>query len=482
MMKKQKTYWMASVWGGLLVLGLSGCATRHEGQITLRPDAVAVYPDADRQVELDLSFRVPADYFTKRSRLFLTPWLAVGDSMVQAYEPLVLDAAIYRKKVERLAVLEDYNDPYAEQAVPVDHAEAFRVQYKDTLLLPEGVNAGRLYVIASTDGCGECSGVDTLLMATIDDPLSRLTDTWRVVEPEFVIRPKVRDGEGKAHLRFALNRFDMDPALGNNRQEMEQMMRVLRPVLKDSLSTVNRLSITGVASADGPLKLNTELARNRATAAKDWLVAHLDIDASTERKIAVDSRPEGWMPVVEAMRRADDPDADVVEAVVEKYADRGDDVQEMYIRRLPCWNKVRDTYLQNDRVVEYRYSYTIKSFTSDVEMLRLYRSRPDAFNEEELLRVTTLVRDEAERKAVYQTVLRFFPRSEVAANNLAVIYLNEGNVEEAEALWRQSADRSEEARYNLGLLLAKQRRLDEAVRLLAPFDDGNARIVKSVME
>ena len=188
------------------------------------------------------------------------------------------------------------------------------------------------------------------------------------------------------------------------------------------------------------------------------------------------------MPVVEAMRRADDPDADVVEAVVEKYADRGDDVQEMYIRRLPCWNKVRDTYLQNDRVVEYRYSYTIKSFTSDAEMLRLYRSRPDAFNEEELLRVSTLVRDEAERKAVYQTVLRFFPRSEVAANNLAVIYLNEGNAEEAEALWRQSADRSEEARYNLGLLLAKQRRLDEAVRLLAPFDDGNARIVKSVME
>ena len=119
---------------------------------------------------------------------------------------------------------------------------------------------------------------------------------------------------------------------------------------------------------------------------------------------------------------------------------------------------------------------------SDAEMLRLYRSRPDAFNEEELLRVTTLVMDEAERKAVYQTVLRFFPRSEVAANNLAVIYLNEGNAEEAEALWRQSADRSEEARYNLGLLLAKQRRLDEAVRLLAPFDDGNARIVKSVME
>ena len=260
------------------------------------------------------------------------------------------------------------------------------------------------------------------------------------------------------------------------------MMHVLRPVLQDSLSTLDHLSITGVASADGPLKLNTELARNRATAAKDWLVNRLGLSASAARKITVDSRPEGWMPVVDAMRRAGDPDADAVEAIINKYADRGDDVQEMYIRRLPCWNKVRDTYLQRDRVVEYRYSYTVKSFTSDEEMLRLYRSRPDAFNEEELLRVSTLTQTEAARKEVYQTVLRFFPRSAVAANNLALIYLAEGNASEAEALWRQASALSEEARYNLGLFLAKERKLDEAVRLLAPFDDENARIVKSIQE
>ena len=171
-----------------------------------------------------------------------------------------------------------------------------------------------------------------------------------------------------------------------------------------------------------------------------------------------------------------------MEAIVDKYADRGDDVQETYIRRLPCWDKVRDIYLQRDRVVEYRYSYTVKSFTSDAEMLRLYRTRPDAFNEEELLRVSTLVKTEAARKEVYQTVLRFFPRSSVAANNLALIYLAEGNASEAEALWRQALEQSEEARYNLGLLLAKERKLDEAVRLLAPFDDENARIVKSIQE
>ncbi|WP_140392824.1 hypothetical protein [Parabacteroides sp. An277] len=482
MMTMNKTYGIASMCGGLLVFALSGCATHPKGQMAVRPEVAKVLPDANRQVRLDLSFRIPADYFTKRSRLFLTPCLMVGDSVVQAYEPLVLDAAIYRKKMARLEVLEDYNDPYAEQAVPVDNAEAFRIQYKDTLLLPEDVNAGKIFAIASTDGCGECSGVDTLLIATIDDPLSRLTDTWRVAEPKFVVRPKVRDGEGKAHLQFALNRFDMNPELGNNRQEMEQMMRVLRPVLQDSLSTLDHLSITGVASADGPLKLNTDLARNRATAAKDWLVNRLRLSASAARKITVDSRPEGWMPVVDAMRRAGDPDADAVEAIVDKYAGRGDDVQETYIRRLPCWDKVRDTYLQRDRVVEYRYSYTVKSFTSDAEMLRLYRTRPDAFNEEELLRVSTLVKTEAARKEVYQTVLRFFPRSAVAANNLALIYLAEGNASEAEALWRQASAQSEEARYNLGLLLAKERKLDEAVRLLAPFDDENARIVKSIQE
>ena len=84
--------------------------------------------------------------------------------------------------------------------------------------------------------------------------------------------------------------------------------------------------------------------------------------------------------------------------------------------------------------VEYVYTYTLKSFTTDAELLDMYGKRPDAFNEEELLRVSTLKKTPEEKKEVYRTILHYFPQSQVAANNLAVLLLREDKADEAEAV------------------------------------------------
>lgn len=483
-MRKDKIY---RIWrDGMMIClacGLAACATRREGRIAVDRAADApLVPDSRWEVPLDVTFRVPADYLSERQRLVIVPRLTAGDSLLAEYEPVVLDAPIYAKKRYRREKLENYEDPYKEVARLVEETDkALRIPYHTTVQLPEGLTEARVSAIVTADGCGECSGIDTVALAEIADPLSGLVRTWRMVEPEFVVREKRRDGEGKAHFAFAINRYDIDPELGNNRAEMEKMLQALRPVLTDSLATLDRLSITGIASADGPLKLNTELAFNRAEAAKSWLVGRLGIDAATGRKITVDSRPEGWEPVLEAMRAANDPDAEALAGVLDRYADAPEDTQERYIRRLAAWDNIRENYLAGDRVVEYRYSYTIRSFTSDSEMLALYATRPDAFNEAELLRVSTLVASDEEREAVYRTTLRLFPASAVAANNLALMLIERGDETEAETLLEQAAGNLPEARYNLGLMKALRRETTEAARLLEPFDDGNVRLVKRLV-
>lgn len=462
-----------------LMVGLTGCSTVRKGQVEAIGVEKALVPDSRWEVPVAVTFRIPADYLSKRARLVITPQLLVGDSLRGEYEPIVLDAEIYAKKRYRMERLEAYQDPYKKQARLVeDRSQVLEVPYRTTVALPAGTREAELRAVISNDGCGECSGIDTIPMASIVDPLSRLKPEFRSVTPKFVIREKRRDGEGKAHLQFVINRFDMNPELGDNRAEMTKMSEALRPVLADTLATLNHLAITGIASADGPVKLNTELARNRAESAKEWLVAEWGISSEVERRIAVDSRPEGWKPVLEAMRVANDPDADAVEEVLTRYADQTEDTQERYIRRLACWNNIKEHYLQGDRVVEYRYSYTIRSFTSDAEMLALYESRPDAFNEEELLRVSALVNDDTKRMEVYRTVLRFFPRSAVAANNLALLLWERG--EEAERLLAGAVDTLPEARYNLGMMKASRRDIDGAARLLEPFDDADARLVKDL--
>lgn len=466
-----------------LACGLAGCATRQATtRVTVGPTVAELVPDSRWEVPLDVTFHVPAGYLAERQRLVIVPRLTVGDSLLAEYEPIVLDAPIYAKKKYRRERLEGYEDPYRGQARLVEETDkALEVPYQATVQLPEGMTEAQLSAVVTADGCGECAGIDTIVLAEIADPLSGLAKTWRVVEPEFVVREKRRDGEGKAHFAFAINRYDIDPALGDNRAEMEKMLQALRPVLTDSLATLDRLSIIGIASADGPLKLNTTLAYNRAEAAKSWLVGRLGIDAATGRKIAVDSRPEGWEPVLEAMRAANDPDAEALAEVLDRHAGEPEDTQERYIRRLPAWDNIRENYLAGDRVVEYRYSYTIRSFTSDSEMRALYETRPDAFNEAELLRVSTLVDSDAEREAVYRTALRLFPGSAIAANNLALMLIGRGEADEAEALLERVAGDLPEARYNLGLLKALRRETAEAARLLEPFDDPNARLVKRLM-
>lgn len=509
MMKAKHIYYLLPLF--LMWTDIFAAVHSSEKQITVQPRrSVALVPDSTRGVWIDVAFQVPEGVFSRRSRLIIVPQLLEGDSLRAEYVPLVADAPVYSRKRYRRQKLEGYVDPYAAVARPVDHPQKGLVlPYRQYVKLPEGVTGGRIVAVVTADGCGECSSVDTLLLGSVSNLLPLVGGEYRLnwMERPFVVRPKVMNGTGEAHLQFKVNKYDIDLSLGNNREEMERMLETLRPLVNDPLTTLNRFEIYGMASADGSLAYNTTLSANRANAARQWLAEQLHLRADVLKRFKVGSRPEGWEPVLEAMRRDGHPDTLKVQEILEKYAGQNDDVQERYIRRLACWNDIKDKYLQKDRKVEYAYSYTVKSFTTDRELLEVYATRPDAFNEDELLRVAMLQTTDANREQVYRTALKQFPQSELAACNLAAILLRSGRAGEAARLLEgvkstapevvnaraaalaqtgQTAEAirlleplaasSEEARYNLGLLYAAQNRAKEAYDCLRPFADVNSAI------
>ncbi len=433
--KKFNTVGIACV----MLFTMQGCSQHRlasgADRMTIEPAPYTVAPDSTGNADIDIRLHIPHNYFSSRSRLFVVPTLVAADTVVKAYRPLVLDAPIYSKKMRRRAVLNGEADPYADiaQTLPTT-ARDYSADYKGSLRVPAAIDSARLVAVASADGCGRCTGIDTVEIGTIVRPktVKRLNLTWQVAQ--FEVRPKVRQGGGVAHLQFAINRYDINLDMGNNRAELAHMLKDIAPILNDSLATLNSLSIYGMASADGPLGFNTQLARNRANAARQWLDSQL---LSGERMAGIahiGSRPEGWQPVLDAMIKAGDADSTALKAILTKYASANDDVQERYIRRLPAWQRIRDRYLDKDRKVEYAYSYTIRSFTTDKEMLAMYATRPDAFNEDELLHVAALATDDATREQVYRTTLKYFPQSAIATNNLAIILERNGKTAEAEAL------------------------------------------------
>lgn len=495
----------------LCLLGLTGCrSARTAPQITAGPVETLV-PDSNSAVTVDVTVEVPAHAFSKRSRLVVVPQLLSADTVVAECTPLVLDAPVYRKKMERREVLHGYRDSLQGSVQAVSHRKSYSFPYQERVTVPAGISGGRITAVISADGCGECSLVDSVDMAYIGNlptliaPKEELHLNW--MEPEYVIRPKVIKGRGEALLQFVINRHDINLNMGNNREEMNRMLETLQRIATDSLATLQTVSIYGMASADGSYAFNTTLSRNRAQAARRWLEQQLQIDLEQQVAFSIGSRPEGWMPVLQAMRADRHPDTLLVQRILEQYPGENDDPAEYRIRRLACWPDIRARYLQKDRKVEYEYTYTVRNFTTDAELLDMYGKRPDAFNEEELLRVSTLKTSPEEKMEVYRTLLHYFPQSQVAANNLAVLLLRQDRPDEAEAVLRSLDEYSPEvlntraaiyvyrnqyekavelldtrvdlpeARYNLGLLKAARRQLDEAYRLLHTYNDVNAAVV-----
>ncbi len=254
----------------------SGCASHRGGKrIAVEPGEGVLTLDSARKAELDITFHVPESYFSKRSRLYLSPDLYSGDSLIKEYPQVVLDAPIFTKKSQRTAVLEKKIDSVAITSKEVDNRDAQSIPYRLTIEMPEGFDGGEVIAKVSTDGCGVCKGIDTLHLAGISNPVTLIDvkESFNLdwIEPEFKIKPKIRSGQGVARLQFIINRYDIRPELGRNKVELDSMLAKLGPILADTLATLECVKITGVASADGSLRFNTPLARNRANSAMKLL-------------------------------------------------------------------------------------------------------------------------------------------------------------------------------------------------------------------
>lgn len=218
---KLKIAYLAIAGIGLALLTvMSSCSKQNivsDKKITCTPDSFMLLPDSSNQAALNLQVHIPKHYFSKRSRLFVIPVLTDSDSIVAKYKPIVLDAPIYRKKMERKWVLDSIADPYDSIAQGVTDTKVdLSVLYNDTITLPANFRKGSLVAVASADGCGECRAISHTKIADVFRPeiKKQLHLNWMM--HTFEIKPKIREGKGVARLEFAINKFDINLKMSNN--------------------------------------------------------------------------------------------------------------------------------------------------------------------------------------------------------------------------------------------------------------------------
>ncbi len=213
---------------------------------------------------------------------------------------------------------------------------------------------------------------------------------------------------------------------------VKEFLAALDAANANERATVKSTEIVAYASPEGAIKLNDKLSDNRSkSASKAWNKITKGHNAQDP---TVKSIGEDWEGFQQLVNESNIEDKDLILRVLSMYSDPA--VRENEIRNM---SKVF-TALKGEILPELRRARLIANvetinYTSE-ELLDLINSNETVLDEEALLRVATLVKDNAQKEKIYDKAYERFG-SQRAKYNLAALYLSEGKDAKAESVLRE---------------------------------------------
>ena len=274
-------------------------------------------------------------------------------------------------------------------------------------------------------------------------------------------------------------------------KSVKDFLAALDAAAADERTTVTSTEIVAYASPEGPENKNNKLSDNRsASANKAWKQVTKGHEAADP---TVRSVGEDWEGFQQLVNESDIEDKHLILRVLSMYSDPA--VRENEIRNMSqVFTALKGEVLPELRRARLIANVEYKNYTND-ELVALLKNNESVLDEEALLRVASVIKDEAQKENIYKKAIDKFG-SDRAQYNLAVLYLNQGKDAKAEAglaevksgdgdvinamgvlalhkedyktaeeCFRKAG--TEEAKANLGTVLILTGQYEEAARVLA---------------
>ena len=155
-------------------------------------------------------------------------------------------------------------------------------------------NAVLLVTLTKTEGCGDI---------TDDSHIKRPLAHPQLVKAKPKIETRTGSVMGSVKVIFPLNRTEIHPELRNNRRELDSIRQTIDDVRSDSANVLDKMTIKGYASPEGPYDNNVRLARERTDSLADYVARNYGVD---RRIISTDYEPEDWEGLKRFIREATD--------------------------------------------------------------------------------------------------------------------------------------------------------------------------------
>lgn len=386
---------------------LTSCGTVPQPeQITVNPSPLAVVGD---KVNADITGTFPVKKFAKKGILTVTPVLKFDGKEIEG--PTVTYVG---EKVKENGTTVSYKQGgQYTQSCSFDYDPAMA---KSELYLRFTAKNGKKEVeipeVKIADGL-----VVTAKLATAEDNETIVTTDkfQRIIQDTL-----------EADIKFMIQQAELRSSETGS-QKVKDLQAAIKDANNDEKKAINKLEVSGYASPDGGMELNTKLADNRQANAQKFLQKQMKKD-KVDAEIEANTTAEDWEGFQAAMENSNIQDKQVVLNVLKMYSDPEE--RETQIKNLSNVYKT----IADDILPQLRRSRLILTRDligrSDEEILAELKSDSCQLNVEEMLYAATLVESQDEKLAIYQKAADTFGDYR-AYNNMGMIYFEQGNIEEA---------------------------------------------------
>lgn len=395
---------------------LTSCGTVPQPeQITVNPSPLAVVGD---KVNADITGTFPVKKFAKKGILTVTPVLKFDGKELEG--PTVTYVG---EKVKENGTTVSYKEGgQYTQSCSFDYDPAMA---KSELYLRFTAKNGKKEVeipeVKIADGL-----VVTAKLATAEDNETIVTTDkfQRIIQDTL-----------EADIKFMIQQAELRSSETGS-QKVKDLQAAIKDANNDEKKAINKLEVSGYASPDGGMELNTKLADNRQANAQKFLQKQMKKD-KVDAEIEANTTAEDWEGFQAAMENSNIQDKQVVLNVLKMYSDPEE--RETQIKNLSNVYKT----IADDILPQLRRSRLILTRDligrSDEEILAELKSDSCQLNVEEMLYAATLVESQDEKLAIYQKAADTFGDYR-AYNNMGMIYFEQGNIEEARRSYNKALE------------------------------------------
>lgn len=401
----------------ILALAFSSCAGKLEpltaSDFTCNPSPLV---EVGGQVDATITVSYPVKYFKKKGVLTLTPVL-VYDGGETKSDPITFQG-------------EKVNGNDQEVSYKYGGTATFKAHFD---YIPAMRNS-KLYIEFKAE---TGSKTYTLPRIAIADGViaTESMSTAASANPGYGYDNFVKDTFDKyvASLIYQVNSSNLRSS-ETKKSEMKDVETAIAATKNEERREFEGIEMVSTASPEGALQLNERLANSREKSSAQYLNKFLK-KAKMEGQITPEQIAEDWEGFQRLVEQSDIQDKQLILGVLRSYSDP--ERREQEIRNLSA----AFSELKEDILPQLRYSKitaTVKNIGhTDEEILSLLYSDNEQLTLEELLYAATLVDTDAKKADIFKLAMKKNPSDYRAKNNLAALSYRQGNVEEAEKMWKE---------------------------------------------